>query len=622
MTTSPEQVHSMWRERQSRRAPVIEQMRLIQQTYNGDLVVPLPELDSNERSAVANIVATGADQLGMRVASVLPGVWFPSQNPGNRAADRRANTCRKATVGGWEATKMQLKLRRRARHLLAYGATPVVLRPDWRKGISRWEVRDPLGAFPAPSGDPDEMAPADVIFAFTRSAKWIADCYPEQWARLSKGPLGANGGRVDPNAAFDLLEYVDGEESVLLVVGKSDGSASWPAQSGSGMAMVELERLVNRTGLCPAVMPGRITLDRPRGQFDDVPGMMQWMARLMALELHATERGVFPDSYLVSRAGETAQFISGPHDGRTGMVNIVKGGEMREVSSAPGFATNPTIDRLERTARVTGGIPPEFGGESQGNIRTGKRGDAVISAVVDFPVQEAQELLAASLEHENRVAIAQAKAYFGSERRSFYVNSKLAKGDVTYTAADVFVSDDNRVTYAQAGSDINGLVISGGQRVGIGTLSKRSFMELDPLVSDPEAEMDQVTVEGLAAALLSSVQTQASQGAIPPNDLARIMQLVGTDRMELAEAIMQAQKEAQQRQAAMAPDPNAAPGQDAAAGVDPNSPEAQPGLAAPGMGAEAGVAVQPPGQSSQNLSALLSSLRSPQRTLPVERGAA
>ena len=128
------------------------------------------------------------------------------------------------------------------------------------------------------------------------------------------------------------------------------------------------------------------------------------------------------------------------------------------------------------------------------------------------------------------------------------------------------------MSYSQAGADINNLVIGGGQRVGMGTMSKRSFMAIDPLVEDPEFEHDSVISEQLEQALLLSIQQQASEGVIPPADLARIMDLVANDQMELAGAVDKVQKEAQERQATM---------------VEATAPEAQPGLAIPGMGAEA-----------------------------------
>ena len=71
--------------------------------------------------------------------------------------------------------------------------------------------------------------------------------------------------------------------------------------------------------------------------------------------------------------------------------------------------------------------------------------------------------------------------------------------------------------------------------------------------------------------MLSAVQNQAAEGILPPGDLARIMDLVAHDKKELAEAVEQVQREAQERQAEQVP---------------AMSPEAQPGLALPGMGAE------------------------------------
>jgi EAL domain-containing protein (putative c-di-GMP-specific phosphodiesterase class I) len=82
-----------------------------------------------------------------------------------------------------------------------------------------------------------------------------------------------------------------------------------------------------------------------------------------------------------------------------------------------------------------------------------------------------------------------------------------------------------------------------------------------------------IVAEGVEAALLSSLQSQAADpnGPYQPADLAFIARMVGTDKMNLAEAIEAAQKRAQERQAAQAPS---------------GSPETMPGLAPPGMGAE------------------------------------
>ena len=43
-------------------------MRELRDYYNGDVIVPLPELNSDEQSAVANLL-TRLDQTAMRIAS-------------------------------------------------------------------------------------------------------------------------------------------------------------------------------------------------------------------------------------------------------------------------------------------------------------------------------------------------------------------------------------------------------------------------------------------------------------------------------------------------------------------------------------------------------------------------
>ena len=112
------------------------------------------------------------------------------------------------------------------------------------------------------------------------------------------------------------------------------------------------------------------------------------------------------------------------------------------------------------------------------------------------------------------------------------------------------------------------------------------------LVDDPVFEHDTVIAEQLEQALLASVQQQAAAGAIPPADLARIMELVKNNDMELAGAIDKVQKEAQERQATL---------------VEEMAPEAQPGLAMPGVGAESPVA-PPPMEREPSIDELMAAL--------------
>ena len=555
-------------------------MRQLRDAYNGDLIIPLPEMDRREKSAVANLITTGLDQTAMRIASTMPSVYYPALKEGESMSEKRARTRKRATMGWWEANKMPLKMRRRARWLIGYASSPVILRPDTKWGAARWDIRDPLNTFPSTGEDPDQITPNDCIFTYSRSRAWLQNRYPEALSKLKAV-------NPKPSDMVRIVEYTDAEVTVLMACSTAKPNP-WETDI-RGLPNVELERVANRTGLCLAVVPGRITLDRPMGQFDSLVGMYNLQSKLMALEVIAVERGIFPDTYLVSRPGETARFVAGPYDGRSGQVNVVQGGDIREMTANPGFATNGMMDRIERAQRIGSGTPAEFGGESTSNVRTGKRGDAILSAVVDFPIQEAQEIFAASLQEENKRAIAIAKTYFGNERKSFYVSSRGAKGHVDYIPNKDFEDDNNVVTYSHSGADANSLVVGLGQRIGIGIMSKQTAQEIDPFISDPELEKDRVVSEGLEQALLQSIQTQASQGSIPPSDVAAIVAMVASDKASLAEAVTKVHEAAQKRQATPAPT---------------GAPETMPGLGAPGMGAE-----QPQAQPQpQDVGAFLASL--------------
>jgi len=542
-----------------------ERMRVLRDYYNGDVIVPLPELDSDEQSAVANLLAQGLDQTAMRIASTSPDIFCPPVDTKTKRARDNSKIRRQALFGWWENSRMDLQLAKRARHLIGYSTTCTQLRYNPQKGCPEWHLRDPLTTYPAKMFGVDDMRPRDVIFGYERSLGWVKQMYPEA-GRIFQGDSATD------DHSIELIEYLDAEEQVLIGRRGPIKSGSFiPSSDEQENIQLELERIPNLLGETPLVCASRIALDTAQGQFDGILGMYQMQARLMALEVIAVQKGVFPDTWLVGRAGETPQIVN-PADGLTGEVGVIRGGDLRDMQMQPGYMTNPAIDRLERAQRLTAGIPQEFGGESTSNIRTGRRGDAVLSAVVDFPVQEAQKIMARCLQEENKLAVSMAKVYGGRRPTSFYVSTKTAKGRVDYVPNENFDSNDNIVSYSQAGADINNLIVGGGQRVGMGTMSKQSFMAIDPLVDDPEFEHDAVIAEQLEGALLASLQQQAAEGIIPPADLARIMDLVRSDKLELAEAVEKVQREAQERQAQEVP---------------MNAPEAQPGLALPGMGAEA-----------------------------------
>lgn len=584
-----ESILELYRDRKASYDTLHGKMRMIADVYNGRARVPLPDMDRDEMPSIPNLLAQGIDQMAGRITSVTPVVQFSSKSPGVRKYDRFAQNASRTLTGWWQKDRLKLKQTQRGRRIIAYGMAPVVVGWNHEEHRPTWTVRHPLESMPSLDIEPGKVRPQNCIFTYRRTFGWLcAQGYETKMRKL----MGRNS-EVSHDTSITMIEYIDAEQTVLMAGGHFAHPDFFDGTLNGNMSGVVLSRYPNLTDKTPVIIPARLTLDTMTGQFDNMLGMFYQQARLMALETIAVEKGIFPDTYLIGRPNETPKFVEGPHDGRTGLVSIVTGGDVREIQSSPGYMTQQTIDRLERAQRVTAGIPAEFGGESGTNIRTGRRGDAVMSAVIDFPVAEAQEVFAVALEEENRTAIALAKKIDGTAKRTIYVGTGNARRPVTYIPNETFEVEEHVVAYPVTGTDMNSLIIGIGQRVGLGTMSKETAQNLDPFIDNPEAEHDAMIAEGLEQALVGSIQQQAASGAIPPLTLAKVMKLVKNDKLELAEAMekvtqealaeQQAAQEAQAAQAGpaapgtvdqMAADPTLA----SMTGAIPNTDQSMPGM--------------------------------------------
>lgn len=586
----PEEIVSLWQERKNAQDPWMQTAREVKAMYNGDVVIPLPELDDAEKPAVANLLQQGLDQTAMRIASTQANPFFQPLRLGSDSAKKAANERRRVILGIWEQNEMDIKDGRRARHLIGYSSAPVQLEPDFVRKIPRWIVRDPLVTFAAPTGDLDDMCPSDSIFYSQRSLGWLKRKYPDKVNMIARRRPTPD--MPDNNSEmFDILEYVDAEEVVCVLVGKQT-----PGGINTGASAIDLTRYVNQAGICPVVVPGRITLDRQQGQFDGMLGMFLTQAKLQAGAVIATWRGIFKNEWFIARPGEVPRVIT-QADGRRGVYGQVQGADLHESSLDPSYMTNPMIDKLEAYQRMNGGVPAQMGGEAATNVRTGRASDSILAAAVDFRIQEAQKLMARSRKHEDKRAIAIDKAYWNRPKTVSFNGL-----EIQYTPAKLWVSDEHTVQYSYAGVDAQGITIEAAQLNGSGLLSKQTGREIHPMIKDPDVEHERLLSESLEQAGVAAIQQAAQQGSIPPADLARISELVESERMTWFAAVQQVQKEAQDRQATVDQQGNTT-------GAIPGSPETQPGLAQPGQGAEAGAAIQPPGASQQNLAGLLSSIR-------------
>lgn len=591
----PAEIIASLDDRRLKRGPVLNKMVEVARTYGGDVAIPLPEMDASEHSFVGNLLNQGVDAMGQRIGSVGPDVDFMALSSAkvqqNRARDRRS-----VVLSWWDANSMVSKLRRRARHYVGHGLTSVVLRPDVKRQAPMWMLRNPMDTFPAEVVNDDDIMPSDTIYSYDRTYQWLRSNYPQ-----AAGEFWFKG--ILPTSKVEVVEYVDCHGTLLFA-----RSAPTPNFGGTyTRKLTILERAEYDYGdLSPSIVLGRITLGgKVMGQFDQMVPMYRMQAKLAALEIIAIQRGIFPDVWFVGSNNQEPTIVREADGvgGRPGLVTDVSSMQVPNVQ--PTYLASQAVDRLEYAQRMTARIPAEFGGVGATNVRTGRRGDSILSQTVDFPIQEAQDDLARSLELENRVAIAMQKAHWGRKSFSFYVSGNKMKGRGEYVPKELFDTDDHTVNYPNSGSDVNTLSIAIMQLTGAGLMSQETARKKHPFIEDPEAEKDRIVVEGLMMAALSGIQTRVASPdpaqAMPIGDVVRLIELIGTNKKELPEAWHKVQQEAQERQAEQAPQ---------------GAPETMPGAETAGAGAEMGVIPEPSGDT-RDLAGLFNALRQPREPQPA-----
>lgn len=570
-------------------------MRRIQRIMNGDIVLPLPELSKAEMPMVSNLALQGQDNLARRIASVSPSMFFPAMRLNIKESQNRARD-RLRVVQGWhKENHLQRKISKRSRYFLSYAMAPVLIRPDLERQRPAWSVRNPLGTLPATT-QYDDLTPPDCIFVNNWSYFDLIKQFGKDVAKYVSKPSGwdYNNDYANRDVEFSVYEYIDDVERVLVLAGHKSPDG-YPQPNGPSAHV--LHRATNHAGRCLAVVPGRITLDSQLGHFDGIIGMYQVQAALMALTVVAQRRTVWPREWLVARPGENPEIISVPEP-ETGTPGELSGGDLQVQNLDPSFRVLEVMDRLEESIRKDAGLPAEFGGLSPTNIRTGRRGAQVMGAAIDFTIAEAQDLFAESIEEENKIAIAIDKAYFNAPK-NYTISTRSYAGMISYKPSELWETDAHIVDYPIAGTDIQSLPIEGGQRVAMGTLSREGFMEIDPLIKDPKAEIQRMDAEAIKTASLGGLQQILGIPDSPMQltDAMRLYELV-MGGMPLFEAMAKIQKEAQERQSTP---------------VGPGASEAQPGVAMPGQGVEQPETIPEVDNSMNRLNQLLGSLGTTQQ---------
>lgn len=565
-----EEIARLYTNRVRDRQTALDEMWLFQCYISGQLEIQIEELDTNERSAIANLAKQGLEQYGLRVASTMPSPHWASVRPGFKEHDDRARTRKMASLGWWEHNDMEEIMTLRAMDLFAYGASPCSVLPDPSSGIPMWQKHDPLTVFSAPCANPVDVVRRDSIISSETTYGWLVDTYGSA-AKSLGGPHRQNALKNDDPVLT--LRYVDKHEIVLIATATSSRTTrlaaqgqqqTWKRPNVAAAGWTRLEHMKNKAG-CPLVFePEWQTIVGARGRFNGTIGAHQMRAKLLALAYLTATRGAMPEEWIDPMQADVEPEVLNYPDPQTGEPGRIRNGTLKYIQTNPGFMTAPMMSTLERENRLEAGIPADFGGESASTVRTGRRGDSILASTIDFPIQRAQRRLARSLTCETKAAVHIVKNWTPGPR-SFYVSWKGASGQVDYDPAKDFDSDQVKVTYALAGSDLNNDILRAQSKVGTGLWSKKMAREMDPETPDAERAHDEIVAEQIEETALGLFTQQVADGTLNVDDLHAFYEAIRKDRSEVVDALKAAHDKAKERQAEAAT----------------QAPEQMPGLAAP-----------------------------------------
>ena len=599
-----ESIHNMVVNLQRRRSPVIQKMREIQDHYEADVVIPNADVtnEPDMPNLTPSLITDVIDGLAMRAASVRPMVFSPALDPIKEHGVRSmamAKDRRRILTATYAASAWTLGRRRALRHLNAYETNSIFVEPDFRSGMPKIRVRNPLETYPEERSLENNEPPEYVAFITRYSGANLRIRFPKCSSEMG-GPITEE----DSHELWDVFEWVDDDQLCFGLLGpeRTEGyhvNDNYDLFNGPWMPLTAPMR--NRAGRCLAITPAAVTLHRIGNRLNALLENAKWQNKLMGLDILAQEKAIFPDMFVLgSRAGSAPRLADGSwHDGREGKINIVEGADkIGMLNQQPDMRTSQMVDRLERNFRVSAGLSPMMGGETPGAaLRTGRALSQMAEIAIDPKIQELHDVDSVWMPHVNRAIFDTYKGWWGSKKYTMFSGWPGDKGQLEFVPNETIETTDNASNYAIPGADIMQITQVLGSLHGSEIISTETMQRFHPYVDDPQAEITTIIDEKLERGAIEGMMQQVLSGQMPFSVFAKIRDKMRSGKMDIFAATLAVDEEIRQEQ--MAAEQAAQQQQQ----MEPN-PMAQMGLAAGPMAAAPGapppgMGGPPPPQASQ-----------------------
>ena len=469
---------SEWRERYEPRD--LRMMRM-DKVLQGDTTVFDPDEEAVDIRS-PNMIQVALEDTA-EAASARPTVLVRPSKPGAEAR-QAASTQEKICVGYLEAADVDRLIHETNLDTFGFGLSAWMIWPDFEQGIPVIERRDPRQCYPNPGYRIGHRVQS-VIFA----RQIYASSLPDQHKFLVTEKLNslATTGRslYDENLQVTIVEYVDENEIVSAALLNTSNNRYMVGSNDVEVSYVPvlLNRWTHNLGVCPVVIPDRVTTDGEfRGQFDQVIGILEAHMRLMGLVLDYADQAVYSDIWVKDLIGEM------PYGGGA-YIELGPAGQIGRVPPAvSSLDVQRDLQRLEDALHLGGRWPKTRPGEVDQAIASAKFVEAT-AGIMNTAIRTQHQVLVRALERALTICLVMdTKLLAGVKTMSGVLRNQQFLEE--YDTADIDLKARVNVDYGVGfGRDPAQSAVLGIQYGQSGLMSKQTVMESIEGLTDITGEM-------------------------------------------------------------------------------------------------------------------------------------
>ncbi len=493
-------------------------MKVILEAVNGNWAVDDAGDDAIENRS-PNMIQIALEDTA-EASSILPTIRVHPSGPSSKAKSN-ASAMERMGMSYMDVSKDELLTLRSFLELGAYGLFAWLVHHDPEMGGPIIEWRDPRTCFPEPGWKTMDSV-RECFFA----RELYVSQLPEKWREkiYAEWPDGRQTDTADRHNV-----YFQGKKCVLIEYFCED--EWWLGafyQSGLGWdgstiqyTPIELDRGKNPGGVCPVVIGQRMTLDNePRGQFDQVVGLMKAHIRLMGLVLDYADQAVYSDVWVKDLIGPL-NFGGGSY------IQLGPNGAIGRVAPATtDMSVFQELASLIDSMHLGGRWPKSRPGEIDQAIASAKFLESTVG-IMNTVIKTNHQIMARAKEQALRLAFLCDKEY-GAKTRPVQGVLRNQQFAFERDKDQIDLKARVRVEYGLGlGRDPAQAMVLGIQMSQAGFVSNEYVQENFEGITDVALERSRIDVEQMAKMAMAQLLEGLQNGTVPKSALVQIAKARG-----------------------------------------------------------------------------------------------